>query len=229
MATVSNFGEGSVISVNGMEWIVLDRSEDRVLCLMKDRLGALDFSYEDVEYENNWGTSTVREYLNNGFVQQLGEECLVETEIRAVGDGICYGCSQDRAFLLTEIMWERFKKFIPPIDEPWILCTPAKNYVEGEECSDRFIKCVTKEGNLSIVNVMNYVCTIRPAVVFKGDTIVDVCSGKTGVSKECVSNDNMALKEMVANALGDLQEMKSAIVVYEKSITELLKAVDDRL
>lgn len=74
------------ISFGGMEWIVLDKTEDRQLLLSKYALkgfvfGQTDFRKKHYEGENYyytihcaWEMSQVRSYLNNDFLKGFSEE-----------------------------------------------------------------------------------------------------------------------------------------------------------
>lgn len=120
---------GETFSCFGHEWIILEHDKTgHTLVLTKDIIGNMPF---DESNSNNWAKSTLREYLNGEFLEQM---CAglhpsdlgffsIATDLTA-DDGLKdYGESIDMVSLLTCDLYRKHRDILKPIGD-WWLATP---------------------------------------------------------------------------------------------------------
>lgn len=121
---------GETFSLFGHEWIVLEHDDtNHTLVLTKDIIGNMAF---DESNSNNWAKSTLREYLNGEFLEQmcaglhpsdLGFFSIATNLIS--DDGLKdYGESRDFVSLMTCDLYRKHRDILEPIAEWWWLATP---------------------------------------------------------------------------------------------------------
>lgn len=123
-----NINIGDVITVAGIEWIVLDKREQVIMCLTKN---CVDTRKQFDTNTNNYANSNIRRYLNIDFLQRItnaiGENALREvkidlTTLDALDD---YEYVTDKVGLLTFDMYRYYNHIIEryQIDNWWWLAT----------------------------------------------------------------------------------------------------------
>lgn len=121
---------GEKFSCFGHEWIILEHDKTgRTLVLTKDIIGEMQF---DKNNSNNWTKSTIREYLNGKFLEEMcGKSSAFSQGFRSfttyltADDGLKdYGESIDMVSLLTCDLYRKHRDILEPIDEWWWLATP---------------------------------------------------------------------------------------------------------
>ncbi len=124
-----NIKIGTTKKIAGVEFIILDKLENGVLCLAKD------FVYKNTQFDsgtNNYANSAIRNRLNTEFLKNLadevGEENIIATEIDLTSDdGLDdYGKVTDKVGLLTADMYRKYNRIIEkyPVNDWWWLSTP---------------------------------------------------------------------------------------------------------
>lgn len=106
---------GNIISYGGMEWVVLDVVQDKVLVLAKDSIGFMLF---DKNCNNDFVSSTLFAYLNGEFIKELEANGADTSAIPDEENGI-------RVALLSVEEYEKYKNVIPNINNWWWLRTPG--------------------------------------------------------------------------------------------------------
>lgn len=155
------------ITVAGVEFIVLDKKEDKVICLTRD------FVFENEQFDrnsNNYATSAIRKKLNNEFLPKLieavGAENILDIEIDLTSDdGLDdYGKVTDKVGLLTDSMYRKYNRIIEdyPVDDWWWLATPYSTPHRGY---DSLVRCVISNGTLDNIYCNNNV-GVRPFCIF---------------------------------------------------------------
>lgn len=158
-----NIEIGNVVNVADVDWIVLDKDENSVLCLTKD------FVYENTEFDNssnNYANSPIRNKLNGEFlnriISKIGNDSILDTEIDLTSDdGLDdYGKVTDKIGLLTADMYRKYNRIIEkyPVDTWWWLSTAWSTPHRGYYFT---VRCVIYDGTLDNRNCsINY--GVRP-------------------------------------------------------------------
>lgn len=165
---------GNIITVADIDFIVLDKTDDEIICLTKD------FVYTNTKFDgntNNYTNSYIRKTLNKDFVQKLvgevGERGLCDIEIELLSlDGLDdYGTVTDKVGLLTADMYRKYSRIIEkyPVEACWWLATPWSTPHRG----GNFGVCYVRWDG--VVGYCNYGITsnIRPCCVFSSSIFLD--------------------------------------------------------
>lgn len=174
--TLKEIEIGKVITVANQEFIVLDKTEDSVLCLAKN------FVYKNTQFDkstNNYAKSEIREKLNSEYLKtltdEIGEEAILETEIDlTTDDGLDdYGKVTDKVGLLTDVMYRKYTRIIEkyPVDSWWCLATAVSTPYRG--CRT-FVRCVYYYDNMLYYNNCILSFGVRPFCILKSDIVVSV-------------------------------------------------------
>lgn len=135
---------GETFSHFGHSWVVLEHDDtNHTLVITKDIIGNMPF---DENNSNNWAKSTLREYLNSDFLEEmcvglppanLGFS-LFKTDLTA-DDGLKdYGRSLDIISLLTCGLYRKHREILKPIDKWWWLATPYSTLADYS-CHVRYV------------------------------------------------------------------------------------------
>ena len=117
----------SVINYGGLDCIVLDVEQDKILVLAKESIGNMPF---DEGNSNNFPKGTLCKYLNDEFIKKLkangaDTSALIPTTIDLTSDdGLKdYGETTQKIFLLTCDMYRKYHSVISNLDNWWWLAT----------------------------------------------------------------------------------------------------------
>lgn len=140
----------SVISYGGLDCIVLDVEQDKILVLAKESIGNIPF---DEGNSNNFPKGTLCKYLNGEFIKTLkangaDTSALIPTTIDLTSDdGLKdYGETTQKIFLLTCDMYRKYRSIIPNLDDWWWLATAYSTESNGYAY---FARRVNSDGGLS--------------------------------------------------------------------------------
>lgn len=158
---------GEVISVADTDFIVLDKTDDEVVCLTKD------FVYTNTRFDsstNNYANSNIRKTLNKEFAQKLigevGKRGLCDIELNLLSlDGLDeYGTVTDKVGLLTVDMYRKYNRIIEmyPVNSCWWLATPWSTPHRGYSSG---VCVVDGVGTVISINC-DYYCGVRPFCIF---------------------------------------------------------------
>ena len=162
----------SVINYGGLDCIVLDVEQDKILVLAKESIGNMPF---DEGNSNNFPKGTLCKYLNGEFIKKLkangaDTSALIPTTIDLTSDdGLKdYGETTQKIFLLTCDMYRKYRSVIPNLDDWWWLATAYSTESNGYAY---FARYVHSDGSLSY----DYACTgrngVRPAFYLKSSIL----------------------------------------------------------
>lgn len=162
----------SVINYGGLDCIVLDVEQDRILVLAKESIGNMPF---DEGNSNNFPKGTLCKYLNGEFIKKLkangaDTSALIPTTIDLTSDdGLKdYGETTQKIFLLSCDMYRKYRSVIPNLDNWWWLATAYSTESNGYASNARY---VYSDGSLS----RNYACDgyggVRPAFYLKSSIL----------------------------------------------------------
>ena len=125
----------SVINYGGLDCIVLDVEQDKILVLAKESIGNMPF---DEGNSNNFPKGTLCKYLNDEFIKKLKADgadtsALIPTTIDLTSDdGLKdYGETTQKIFLLTCDMYRKYRSVIPNLDDWWWLATAYSTDYSG--------------------------------------------------------------------------------------------------
>lgn len=162
----------SVINYGGLDCIVLDVEQDKILVLAKESIGNMPF---DEGNSNNFPKGTLCKYLNGEFIKKLkangaDTSALIPTTIDLTSDdGLKdYGETTQKIFLLTCDMYRKYRSVIPNLDDWWWLATAYSTESNGYAHIARY---VISGGSLSDC----YACLgyggVRPAFYLKSSIL----------------------------------------------------------
>ena len=163
----------SVISYGGLDCIVLDVEQDKILVLAKESIGNMPF---DEGNSNNFPKGTLCKYLNGEFIKTLkangaDTSALIPTTIDLTSDdGLKdYGETTQKIFLLTCDMYRKYRSIIPNLDDWWWLATAYSTESNGYAYYARY---VNSDGGLYSYTAYSGVdYGVRPAFYLKSSIL----------------------------------------------------------
>lgn len=162
----------SVINYGGLDCIVLDVEQDKILVLAKESIGNMPF---DEGNSNNFPKGTLCKYLNGEFIKKLkangaDTSALIPTTIDLTSDdGLKdYGETTQKIFLLTCDMYRKYRSVIPNLDDWWWLATAYSTESNGYA---HYARGVFSDGGLSYSNACNGDFGVRPAFYLKSSIL----------------------------------------------------------
>ncbi len=162
----------SVINYGGLDCIVLDVEQDKILVLAKESIGNMPF---DEGNSNNFPKGTLCKYLNGEFIKQLkangaDTSALIPTTIDLTSDdGLKdYGETTQKIFLLTCDMYRKYRSVIPNLDDWWWLATAYSTESNGYA---NYARYVFSGGGLIGYNACNGHIGVRPAFYLKSSIL----------------------------------------------------------
>lgn len=162
----------SVINYGGLDCIVLDVEQDKILVLAKESIGNMPF---DEGNSNNFPKGTLCKYLNGEFIKKLkangaDTSALIPTTIDLTSDdGLKdYGETTQKIFLLTCDMYRKYRSVIPNLDDWWWLATAYSTESNGYALSARL---AYSDGSVSYGTACNGHFGVRPAFYLKSSIL----------------------------------------------------------
>lgn len=162
----------SVINYGGLDCIVLDVEQDKILVLAKESIGNMPF---DEGNSNNFPKGTLCKYLNGEFIKKLeangaDTSALIPTTIDLTSDdGLKdYGETTQKIFLLTCDMYRKYRSVIPNLDDWWWLATAYSTESNGYSS---YARIVYSDGSLSNRNAYLGGGGVRPAFYLKSSIL----------------------------------------------------------
>lgn len=162
----------SVISYGGLDCIVLDVEQDKILVLAKESIGNMPF---DEGNSNNFPKGTLCKYLNGEFIKKLkangaDTSALIPTTIDLTSDdGLKdYGETTQKIFLLTCDMYRKYRSVTPNLDDWWWLATAYSTESNGYASLAR---SVYSDGSLHYSRAYIGYNGVRPAFYLKSSIL----------------------------------------------------------
>ena len=162
----------SVISYGGLDCIVLDVEQDKILVLAKESIGNMPF---DEGNSNNFPKGTLCKYLNGEFIKTLkvngaDTSALIPTTIDLTSDdGLKdYGETTQKIFLLTCDMYRKYRSIIPNLDDWWWLATAYSTESNGYA---HYARSVRSGGSLGGRHAYYGNRGVRPAFYLKSSIL----------------------------------------------------------
>lgn len=153
---------GDVVKISGIEWLILEKTEDVYCAITKD---FIDLGMKFDSDKNDWRSSELREYLNGEFLEGLEEDMLLEFErnLTSLDGQTEYGSCMDKVSLLTVDEYRKYRKYLPNTKEWWWLITPWSTPCNGKE---KLTTVVSPAGCISNDDCFNGI-GVRPFCIFK--------------------------------------------------------------
>lgn len=162
----------SVINYGGLDCIVLDVEQDKILVLAKESIGNMPF---DEGNSNNFPKGTLCKYLNGEFIKKLkangaDTSALIPTTIDLTSDdGLKdYGETTQKIFLLTCDMYRKYRSVIPNLDDWWWLATAYSTESNGYASN---VRGVNSDGSLFNYFAYRGYNGVRPAFYLKSSIL----------------------------------------------------------
>lgn len=162
----------SVINYGGLDCIVLDVEQDKILVLAKESIGNMPF---DEGNSNNFPKGTLCKYLNGEFIKKLkangaDTSALIPTTIDLTSDdGLKdYGETTQKIFLLTCDMYRKYRSVIPNLDDWWWLATAYSTESNGYA---HYARAVDSDGSLCYFSACYGSGGVRPAFYLKSSIL----------------------------------------------------------
>lgn len=162
----------SVINYGGLDCIVLDVEQDKILVLAKESIGNMPF---DEGNSNNFPKGTLCKYLNGEFIKKLkangaDTSALIPTTIDLTSDdGLKdYGETTQKIFLLTCDMYRKYRSVIPNLDDWWWLATAYSTESNGYANLARYVR---SDGGLGYTYACGGDGGVRPAFYLKSSIL----------------------------------------------------------
>ena len=107
----------------GIPFIALGMEQGGLLAITEKPTADMAF---DEDGKNDWRSSSLREYLNGEWLENLGKDGLLPfTSDLTADDGLKdYGTAEDYVFLLSADLYRKYRSYIPKQKEWWWLLTP---------------------------------------------------------------------------------------------------------
>lgn len=158
---------GDVVKISGIEWLILDKTEDVYYAITKD---FIDLGMKFDPNKNDWRSSELREFLNGEFLAGLEEDMLLEFErdLTSLDGQTEYGACTDKVSLLTVDEYRKYRKYLPNTKKWWWLITPWST-----PCNDweRAVTVVSPSGYF-IRDYCFYNFGVRPFCILKSNIFV---------------------------------------------------------
>ena len=162
----------SVINYGGLDCIVLDVEQDKILVLAKESIGNMPF---DEGNSNNFPKGTLCKYLNDEFIKKLkangaDTSALIPTTIDLTSDdGLKdYGETTQKIFLLTCDMYRKYRSVISNLDNWWWLATAYSTESNGYA---HYARLVYSDGCLNSYTAGTGYYGVRPAFYLKSSIL----------------------------------------------------------
>lgn len=163
----------STFTHGGVSWVVLQRIGNGVLCLAENILFKQAF---DTDNYNNWEDSSLREHLNNDFLEELIENGAASDDFLAMvtdltaDDGLKdYGSCEDIISLISCQQYRQYRGIIPNADGYWWTCTAYSTKANGYSYCARG---VYSGGSLNYYYAYNGYCGVRPLCTLSSSILV---------------------------------------------------------
>ena len=125
---LSELKTGDIFVFAGFRWVKLEESAEGTKVIAADKV---EYQAFDADDRNNWKESTLREYLNNDFLEYLYDEGAEPEDFLTVvsdltaDDGLKnYGTSEDKIALIACDDYRKYRSLIPMINSWWWTITP---------------------------------------------------------------------------------------------------------
>lgn len=156
---------GKVIELAGMEWMILNKTEDGYFAILNGFDGKPRLFDPD---SNNWISSKLRKELNTRFLKKItdefGEDAVIEfdRDLLSLDGQTEYGHCKDKISILTMDEYRKYRKFLPNMGKWWWLLTPWSTPANDYNTT---LTVVSPSSNFNSYGC-NYENGVRPVCIF---------------------------------------------------------------
>lgn len=192
-AAVGSLQPKSVFNYGGVNWLVLGRKGGGVLCLATNIIFKKAFDDDNC---NNWEDSSLREHLNNDFLEELIDNGATEAAFMPMvvdltaDDGLKdYGTCEDLISLISCQQYRQYRGIIPNVDGWWWTCTAYSTKANGYSSTARN---VLSDGTLNNISACTGNYGVRPLCTLQSSILVSVINAAEGEEEESIWADDEA-------------------------------------
>lgn len=207
-----------IIKIGEYIWKVLDTDEENECALLilsapLDEIGNT-FAKPYAEIQNDFNRSSLREYLNNVFPKKFSNEKDLELldfdiNLKAFADnGGTYGISTNRVGILTEEMYNVYRKKIPFCSKYWCLATPvtcvetfAGEIIKVPKCSDR-LRIVCPNGTVEDIKIVLSSFNSPVNIYYRPIIVINTSKVKPYKTPEVKYQDTIKIMETIVGRGG---------------------------
>lgn len=156
---------GKVIELAGMEWMILNKTEDGYFAILNGFDGKPRSFDPD---SNNWISSKLRKELNTRFLKKItdefGEDAVIEfdRDLLSLDGQTEYGHCKDKISILTMDEYRKYRKFLPNMGKWWWLITPWSTPANDYNTT----LTVVSPSGIILRNIYYYGLGVRPVCIF---------------------------------------------------------------
>lgn len=156
---------GKVIELAGMEWMILNKTEDGYFAILNGFDGKPRSFDPD---SNNWISSKLRKELNTRFLKKItdefGEDAVIEfdRDLLSLDGQTEYGHCKDKISILTMDEYRKYRKFLPNMGKWWWLITPWSTPANDYNTT----LTVVSPSGIILRNIYYYEIGVRPVCIF---------------------------------------------------------------
>lgn len=198
---LSELKPGDIFVFAGLRWVKLEDSAEGTKVIVADKVEDQAFDTED---RNNWKESTLREYLNNDFLEYLYDEGAKTEDFLTVvsdltsDDGLKdYGTSEDKIALITCDDYRKYRSLIPMIDGWWWTITPWS----CNPSNSLYVRSVNTSGALSSNSAFSGYYGVRPICNLKSDIAVSFEGAEEEEEKEGTEDAKEKILRLLSEAI----------------------------
>lgn len=159
---------GETFKINGVEYIVLEQLANNQTAVIRKELLKDEMEFDS--YNNNWKTSSIREFLNGEYLEEIenvfGNSRIINHTVDLLSlDGLdYYGTCIDKVSLLSIDQYRKYRKmFGENMDNWWWLLTPD-SMPSGR--SSHLVQCINPDGYV-FCRGCNYDGGVRPFFILQ--------------------------------------------------------------
>ena len=171
MVELAKLKRGQVFNLGGHEWLVVEHDEIEGSTLVTTTECITEMAFDE-NNSNDFRNSSLRQYLNSDFIEELEEggldiDSIIYTDFDLTGhQGGDYGTCRDLVGLLTEEQYKEHKDILV-INDWWWLITPYSG-------NSSTVRSVDTDGSLDYYYACGGHVGVRPALNFMGDIGVEL-------------------------------------------------------
>lgn len=224
--TLKEVSQGQQFTFGGVNWIALDHFSDKTtFALAADIIGEMAFNDDEDEERgnlNDFRNSSLKEYLNGEFLEQLTENGAAGADFKettidlTADDGTTdYGKDKAKIALLTADQYRKYRRFITDLSSWWWLATP---YSCNASYSYR-ARRVRTDGSLNNSYAYRGILGVRPACLLSSEITVSVDGDDDQADSAKPTRD---IYESAISEWGDEAQIDMAIEEMAELTTALL-------
>ena len=156
---------GKAIELAGMEWLILDKTENGYFAILNGFDGKERAFDSD---SNNWISSKLRNELSTRFLKkitdELGEDVVIEfdRDLLSLDGQTEYGHCKDKISILTVDEYRKYRKFLTNMGGWWWLLTPWSTLANNYSTTNTV---VSPSGLINSYNCYDF-NDVRPVCIF---------------------------------------------------------------